>query len=58
MAKFHIGQTICAITPHTGFEKALITSIDDKFYHLKIMCGIATMPISAEKNYKLYTNKY
>ena len=60
--KFKVGDTITAITPGMGFEKATITDIytskekktkGKTYYKLKIMCGIATMLTSAECNYKL-----
>lgn len=54
---FNIGDTISAKLDFSGFEKATITSIDEKYYHLKIMNGIATIPISAEKCYEIYDGK-
>ena len=56
--KFKVGQTIAAIDSFHGFEKATIYKIDDKYYHCKIMCGTATIPISSvESNYIKYKEK-
>lgn len=54
MSKFKIGQTITRKPYMQGFEKATIFKIDDKYYHCKIMCGTATIPIkSVEENYEV-----
>ena len=62
MCKFKVNDTIEAIERGRGFEKAVVMSIftekegknkGKEMYLLKIMCGTATIPISAEVNYKL-----
>lgn len=66
MPKFKIGDQIETIERGRGFERATVLSIftetqgrykDKQMYKLKIMCGTATVPISAEVNYKLYKKK-
>lgn len=60
--KFKQGDVIEAINRGMGFERAEVLGTfistekrtkGKEMYHLKIMCGTATMPISAEINYKL-----
>ena len=62
MSKFKIGDTITAIDKGTGFNEAVVlgTFISDEkrtkdmeMYLLKIMNGIAIIPVSSEVNYKL-----
>jgi hypothetical protein len=64
--KFKIGNTIQAIEKGFGFENAVVldtfTQKKGKFkgkemYLLKIPCGTATIPVSAEKNYKVIKKK-
>ncbi len=50
---FKVGDHIVSKYPNRGLEKATITEIDDKNYHLKIPCGVAIIPIGAQVNYKL-----
>ena len=53
MAKFNVGDYITHVDGYNGFEDAIVTMIDDKNYHLKIINGLATMPLRAEENYEL-----
>lgn len=64
--KFQVGDVIETLPGYTGFEKATIlgTFTEEKGIHkgkemylLKILCGTATMPISAENNYQLYKGR-
>lgn len=59
--KFKTGDIIEAIEQGTGFEKATVlgTFISEEkrtkgkeMYRLKILCGTATIPVSAEINYQ------
>lgn len=52
LTKFHPGDHIEAIEQYKGFERATVLSIKNGKYHLKIMNGIAIIPISAEVNYR------
>lgn len=52
MQKFKVGDTIGAIEQFHGIERGTVTKIDDRYYHLKILNGIATIPFSAESNYR------
>ena len=52
MPKFKVGDTIGAIEQFHGIERGTVTKIDDRYYHLKILNGIATIPFSAESNYR------
>ncbi len=60
--KFKIGDTIEAIEKGRGFEEATVLNIftetkgknkGKEMYLLKIICGKATVPVSAEVNYQL-----
>ena len=55
--KFKVGDVITPKQYYQGFENAQVVGIrEDKnkrYYVLKIMRGIATIPISAEVGYKL-----
>jgi hypothetical protein len=51
--KFQAGDYITHVGGYNGFEDAIVTMIDEKYYHLKIINGLATMPIKAEENYEL-----
>ena len=66
MAKFKIGDKIEAVSYGIGFDKATVLGIiisqekrtkGKKMYYLKIMNGTATVPISAEINYRLVKEK-
>ena len=66
MPKFHKGDRITAIDKARGFDDATVlnTFISEEkrtkgkeMYLLKIMCGTATIPVSAEINYQLYKGK-
>lgn len=54
--KFKAGDTIVVDIYGNGFEKATVTGVikqnGKQYYKLKIMNGTATIPISAEVNYK------
>ena len=52
MDKFKIGDRITPKEAYRGFDNAVITGKDDKFYYLKIMNGKATIPLSAIECYK------
>lgn len=60
--KFKIGDKIGPIVAGGGFEDATVQNIfteekgknkGKQYYKLGISCGIATIPVSAEVNYKL-----
>ena len=55
--KFKKGDKIVVTEFGRGFENATVTGIikqnGKQYYTLKILCGNATIPISAEVNYKL-----
>lgn len=55
--KFKKGDNIVVKEFGNGFESATVTGITKekgrKFYTLKILRGIATIPVSAEINYEL-----
>lgn len=36
-----------------GIDHAIVTSVDDSYYYLKIMNGSAILPISVQQYYKL-----
>ena len=59
--KFKAGDTIVVNEYGNGFDKATVTGVIEKngkqYYTLKIMNGTATIPISAEINYKIFENK-
>lgn len=55
--KFKVGDTIVPIDPQRGLERATVTRIDSRNYYLKIMCGIAIIPIGSQAIYKLENNK-
>jgi RNA polymerase-interacting CarD/CdnL/TRCF family regulator len=54
--KFKAGDTIIVNEYGCGFDKATVTGVikqnGKQYYTLKIMNGTATIPISAEVNYK------
>lgn len=55
--KFKKGDTIEVTEYGNGFEKATVKGIIEEngkqYYSLKIMNGTATIPVSAEVNYRL-----
>jgi RNA polymerase-interacting CarD/CdnL/TRCF family regulator len=55
--KFKSGDKIVVNEYGRGFESATVTGVikqnGKQYYTLKILCGTATIPISAEVNYKL-----
>lgn len=60
--KFKKGDTIEAREPGLGFEEATVLGTfiskekrtkGKQMYYLKIICGVATIPVSAEINYQL-----
>lgn len=53
MTKFKKGDYLTPIEGYTGFEDAIVLSVDDTYYHLKIPNDTATMKIGAEVNYKI-----
>lgn len=55
--KFRVGDSIVPIQPGRGIEKAVVTRIDGNSYYLKIMHGIAVIPISSQAVYKLDKDK-
>lgn len=52
-AIFKVGDRLVPKEPHRGVEEATVMRIDDKNYYLKILCGSAIIPISAQYYYKL-----
>lgn len=52
-AIFKIGDHIVPKEGCRGVDHATVQRIDDKNYYLKIMCGIAIIPIGAQVSYKL-----
>ena len=55
-AIFKVGDHIVSKIPNRGLERATITRVDDKNYYLKILCGVAIIPIGAQVSYKLENN--
>jgi hypothetical protein len=63
MSKFKPGDRIEAIDKGSGFEEAIVlgtfTEMNkgkfkcQEMYNLKIPCGTATIPVSAEYNYQI-----
>ena len=55
--KFKKGDILTAVEYGLGFEKAAVigTVVQNgkQYYSLKIMNGTATIPVSAESNYKI-----
>lgn len=56
-AKFKVGDHIVPREYYRGIDRATVTRIDDKNYYLKILCGIAIIPITAQAYYKLDTSE-
>lgn len=59
--KFNKGDVITVAEYGRGFEEATVTGVIEQngkqYYTLKIMNGTATIPVSAEINYKLFKGK-
>ena len=59
--KFKAGDKIVVDQYGRGFEEAIVTGVIEQkgkqYYTLKIMNGTATIPISAEVNYKISEDK-
>lgn len=55
-AKFKVGDHIVSKISNRGLERATVTRVDDKNYYLKILCGVAILPIGAQVSYKLENN--
>lgn len=55
-AKFKVGDHIASKYPNRGLDRATVTRVDDKNYYLKILCGVAILPIGAQVSYKLENN--
>lgn len=55
--KFKAGDTIVPIFPGRGVERGVVTRVDNKNYYLKIVRGIAIIPIGSEVIYKLENTK-
>ena len=59
--KFKVGDKIVVDEYGKGFEQATVTGVIEQkgkqYYTLKIMNGTATIPVSAEINYKLFKQK-
>lgn len=51
--KFKAGDHLVPNDYHVGLDHATVMRVDEKNYYLKIMCGIAILPIEAQVNYKL-----
>ena len=58
--KFKVGDVLTVTEYGRGFDMATVTGVIEKkgkqYYTLKIMNGTATIPLSAEVNYKKYEN--
>lgn len=52
-AKFKPGDHIVPDQYRKGLEKAEVIKVEDGKYYLKIVRGIAILPIGAQVNYKL-----
>ena len=59
--KFKVGDILTVDEYGRGFDMATVTGVIEQkgkqYYTLKIMCGTATIPVSAEVNYKLFEGK-
>jgi hypothetical protein len=59
--KFKVGDVLTVDEYGRGFDMATVTGVIEQngkqYYTLKIMCGTATIPVSAEVNYKLFKGK-
>ncbi len=53
MSKFKIGDTIEPKAGFTGLGKVTVLRIDAKFYYVRVLRGIASIPIkAAEETYQ------
>lgn len=53
-AKFNVGDDIVLKEYHGGFAGGRILKVDDRYYQIKIIRGVAQIPIkSIDENYKL-----
>jgi ethanolamine transporter EutH len=59
--KFNVGDNIMVTEFGKGFEKAIVIGVIEQngrqYYKLSIVNGTATIPISAEVNYKIVNEK-
>ncbi len=55
---FKAGDEIVPKEFHIGIKDATVIGIDGKNYRLKIMRGIAIIPIESQVHYKLKENDY
>ena len=59
--KFNKGDIITATEFGIGYEDATVTDVikqnGKQYYTLSILCGTATIPVSAEVNYKKVKTK-
>lgn len=55
---FKAGDEIVPKEYHTGIEHATVIGIDGRNYRLKIIRGIAIIPIESQVHYKLKDNDY
>lgn len=56
-AKFKAGDHIVHNEFSKGLDKAEVLKVEKGKYYLKIVCGIAIIPISAQDNYTLQTKE-
>lgn len=53
-SKFNVGDDIVLKDYHRGFEGGKVLKVDDRYYYIRIIRGIARVPISSiDENYKL-----
>lgn len=52
-AKFKAGDHLVSILKGRGLEETTVIDVDSQFYYLKIVRGIAILPISSQEMYKL-----
>lgn len=59
--KFKVGDKLKVAEYGKGFDDSTVIGVTEnngrQYYILKIMCGTATIPISAEVNYELFKEK-
>ena len=53
MAKFKEGDALVPVAGYKGLRNAVVKEVGETHYVLTIPCGIATVPISVEDNYRL-----
>lgn len=56
-AKFKAGDCIVHNKFSKGLDKAEVLKVENGKYYLKIVRGVAILPISAQVNYTLQTQK-